>query len=90
MLRSDFLIASDKGYYCKYGNFYIDAMHAVEHNVVSHAHADHAREGSRNVYCSQVTSEIMQLRYKHKAAKAFYLKPFLFHNCIQFFPFFIP
>ncbi len=44
--------------------------------MVSHAHADHAREGSRNVYCTQVTSEIMQLRYKHKAAKAFYLKPF--------------
>lgn len=33
------------GLYCEHGNFYIDPSHRVEHAVITHAHADHARKG---------------------------------------------
>lgn len=41
------IIGTDKGLYCPAGEFYIDAWGAVERNVVTHAHSDHARRGSR-------------------------------------------
>lgn len=72
MLKPDFLVSSPQGYYCKYGDFYIDATLAVKHNLVSHAHADHARAGSQHVYCTEATADVMRLRYKNKAAKEFH------------------
>ncbi len=73
MILDDFLIFTDKGYYCKYGDFYIDAAKPVLNNVVSHAHADHARAGSINVFCTSATADFMRLRYKNQSAKNFYL-----------------
>ena len=71
MILDDFLVFTDKGYYCKYGEFYIDAAKPVLNNVVSHAHADHARSGSINVHCTLATADFMRLRYKNQAAKNF-------------------
>lgn len=73
MILDDFLVHTSRGYYCKYGDFYIDASQAVLNNIVSHAHADHARAGSINVFATSATAEIMRYRYKSQAAKNFYL-----------------
>jgi putative mRNA 3-end processing factor len=76
MILDDFLVFTDKGYYCKYGDFYIDAAKPVVNNIVSHAHADHARSGSINVYCTAATADFMRLRYKNQSAKNFFLHAF--------------
>lgn len=73
MILDDFLVYTSKGYYCKYGDFYIDASTAVVNNVVSHAHADHARAGSINVYATAATADLMKYRYKAQAAKKFFI-----------------
>lgn len=54
------LINSAKGLYCPAGNFYIDPKGAVEHAVITHAHSDHARRGSKQYYC--VTSGVDLLK----------------------------
>lgn len=76
MILDDFIVKTPIGYYCKYADFYIDPNAAVEHSIVSHAHADHASPGSINVYCTEATRAFMELRYKHKAAKHFHILPF--------------
>jgi putative mRNA 3-end processing factor len=71
MILNDFLILNEQGYYCKYGDFYIDAKVAVNVNLVSHAHADHARPGSKNVYTTSPSIDFMKYRYGNNAAKVF-------------------
>lgn len=44
------LILSSRGLYCPRGGFHIDPSGAVDHAVVTHAHSDHARRGSRQYY----------------------------------------
>jgi putative mRNA 3-end processing factor len=39
-----------KGLFCSAGNFYIDPSHAVDVAIVTHAHSDHARRGSKKIY----------------------------------------
>lgn len=38
---------TDKGLYCRQGDFYIDPWRPVEHAVITHAHSDHARYGNK-------------------------------------------
>lgn len=45
------LIRRTSGLYCPRGDFYIDPSRAVDHAVITHAHSDHARRGSRRYYC---------------------------------------
>jgi len=47
------LILMKKGLYCPAGNFYIDPSGGVDHAVVTHAHSDHARRGSKQYYCAE-------------------------------------
>ena len=49
-----------RGLYCPAGQFYIDPSGAVDHAVVTHAHSDHARRGSKNYY--SVTSGVSLLK----------------------------
>lgn len=53
---------TDKGLYCRKGNFYIDPWRSVEKAVITHAHSDHARWGSRSYLCHHLTKPILQLR----------------------------
>lgn len=71
-MKSDFLIQTSQGLYCKYGDFYLDPLLPVESAVISHAHGDHARPGNKNVFCTSATQKIMQLRLKKNAAKEFF------------------
>jgi putative mRNA 3-end processing factor len=53
---------TDKGLYCRQGNFYIDPWMPVEKAVITHAHSDHARWGSQSYLCHHDTKPLLQLR----------------------------
>jgi putative mRNA 3-end processing factor len=45
--RLDLLQVTNAGLYCAQGDFYIDPWRPVDFAVITHAHSDHARPGSR-------------------------------------------
>lgn len=51
---------TSKGLFCPAGQFYIDPSGAVDRAVITHAHSDHARRGSKMYYC--VTSGLSLLQ----------------------------
>lgn len=53
---------TDKGLFCKQGNFYIDPWKPVDRAVITHAHSDHARFGSKYYLCHHHTKPLLQLR----------------------------
>lgn len=53
---------TDKGIYCPAGDFYIDPWQPVQRAVITHAHSDHARYGSRHYLCQHASVPILQLR----------------------------
>ena len=53
---------TDKGLYCPQGQFYIDPWKPVDKAVITHAHSDHARWGSKYYLCHHFTKPILQLR----------------------------
>lgn len=64
----DFLVINDKGIYCSYGDFYLDATLPVQRTIVSHAHGDHVVAGAAQVYCTMPTRSFMEHRFGKKAA----------------------
>lgn len=63
MILADFLVKSNGGYYCRYGDFYIDPMEPVPYAVVSHAHGDHASPGHQYIHCTAPSAAFMQHRF---------------------------
>lgn len=53
---------TDKGLYCRTGNFYIDPWRPVDKAIITHAHSDHARWGSRDYLCHHHTTPLLKLR----------------------------
>ncbi len=53
---------TDKGLYCPAGDFFIDPWKPVEKAVITHAHSDHARWGSKYYLCHHDTKPILQQR----------------------------
>ena len=51
-----------KGLYCAAGDFYIDPWVPVERAVITHAHSDHARPGSKHYLCHTLTGPLLQAR----------------------------
>ncbi|MGB3181790.1 MAG: ligase-associated DNA damage response exonuclease [Cyclobacteriaceae bacterium] len=47
MKQSSLLVFTDKGIYCPQGKFYIDPWRPVARAIITHAHSDHARWGSK-------------------------------------------
>ncbi|MBX9694473.1 MAG: ligase-associated DNA damage response exonuclease [Cyanobacteria bacterium] len=56
------ILATDKGLYCEEGDFYIDPWRPVERAVITHAHSDHARAGSRSYLCARQSAGVMRYR----------------------------
>lgn len=50
------------GFYCREGDFYIDPWRPVERALITHAHSDHARWGSKYYLCHHDTKPLLQLR----------------------------
>lgn len=57
---------TDKGLYCSAGGFYIDPHRAVELAIVTHAHSDHARRGSKKYICARSGVELLKTRLGFK------------------------
>lgn len=53
---------TDKGLYCKSGNFYIDPWGSVDRAIITHAHSDHARWGSKSYLCHHYSKPILEHR----------------------------
>lgn len=72
----DFLIDTPLGYYCPYGDFYIDPRQPVQQALISHAHGDHAIPGNRYVYCTEATGAFMQYRFTKQPLSIYCIKGF--------------
>ncbi|MNK03343.1 Beta-lactamase superfamily domain protein [compost metagenome] len=54
---------TNKGIYCKQGDFYIDPWRPVDKAVITHGHADHAKWGNKSYLCHTLTKPILEERY---------------------------
>jgi putative mRNA 3-end processing factor len=59
---NDILIVTDDGLYCPAGGFHIDPWRPVERAVVTHAHSDHARWGSRKYLAPELGVRLLRTR----------------------------
>ncbi|WP_293918030.1 MULTISPECIES: exonuclease [unclassified Sphingobacterium] len=75
-ILADFLVRRPEGYYCRYGDFYIDALEPVRIDVVSHAHGDHATKGHAQIIATEATAAFMQYRYSKQPLNTFLVKRF--------------
>lgn len=50
------------GIYCAAGDFFIDPWKPVDKAVITHAHSDHARWGSKQYLCHTLTKPLLELR----------------------------
>jgi putative mRNA 3-end processing factor len=55
-----------QGLYCKAGDFHIDPRGGVENAVITHAHSDHARRGSKNYFCTTSGTSLLKCRIGKK------------------------
>lgn len=53
---------SDKGLYCPAGDFYIDPWQSVERAIITHAHSDHARWGSKHYLAHHLSKSMLYQR----------------------------
>lgn len=53
---------TEQGLYCRRGGFHIDPWQGVERAVITHAHSDHARWGSRHYLCAESGQHVLRAR----------------------------
>lgn len=53
---------TNKGIYCKQGDFYVDPWFPVDYAVTTHGHADHVRWGNKYYLCHHYTKTIIKTR----------------------------
>jgi putative mRNA 3-end processing factor len=56
------LIMTQAGLYCPAGDFFIDPKTAVTNAVITHAHSDHARPGSKQYFCTSSGVSLLKSR----------------------------
>ena len=52
-------------------NTYIDPSKPVENAIITHGHADHAKQGHKNILATKETINIMKIRYGENCAQNF-------------------
>jgi len=62
MSLSALIMPTERGLYCPVGDFYIDAWQPVDRVVISHAHSDHARRGSKRYLVADAGAGILRKR----------------------------
>ncbi len=65
------LTIKKQGLYCIPGKFFIDPTYPVQHAIITHGHADHARSGHQHVVAHHHTVSIMKVRYGETCAECF-------------------
>lgn len=61
-MNSDLIQITDKGLFCSAGDFFIDPWKPVSHALITHAHSDHARPGSKHYLATHQSTSILRLR----------------------------
>jgi putative mRNA 3-end processing factor len=61
------LTVTDQGLYCEEGAFHIDPWRPVERALITHAHSDHARAGSRAYLCANAGVALLRMRLGNEA-----------------------
>ena len=56
------LTLTDSGLFCETGGFYIDPWRPVDRAIITHAHADHARWGSRRYLTAAAGTRVLRVR----------------------------
>jgi len=74
---------SNKGLYCRAGDFYIDPWKPVNKAVITHAHSDHARPGSASYLCHHQTLPLLKLRLGDNAYQSVEWEEKIFINGVQ-------
>lgn len=67
MNSTPLLQSTDKGLYCPVGDFYIDPHRSVDRAIITHAHSDHARTGSKSYLCAAPGLAVLRLRLGSQA-----------------------
>jgi putative mRNA 3-end processing factor len=57
------LAERDAGLFCEAGGFYIDPWGPVDRALITHAHGDHARPGSRAYLCAEPCRALLHRRF---------------------------
>ena len=70
MRNDELIVLRREGMYCPLGGFYIDPILPVENAVISHGHADHARNGHKKILCSNRSEKIIHHRVKFKSIQS--------------------
>lgn len=66
-MQTPLLQLTERGLYCETGRFYIDPWQPVDRAVITHAHADHARRGSKSYLVSQEGEHVFRTRLGDEA-----------------------
>jgi putative mRNA 3-end processing factor len=59
---TDLIVLTEAGLYCPQGDFYVDPWAPVEKCIITHAHGDHARPGSKGYITAQPGARILRSR----------------------------
>jgi putative mRNA 3-end processing factor len=62
------LTVTENGLYCAAGEFYIDPWRSVSRALITHAHSDHARQGSSSYLCAEACVGVLQQRLGESAS----------------------
>lgn len=62
MKKGGLITLTERGLYCKQGNFYIDPWKPVKRAVVTHAHADHAYRGHGAYLVTEEGKDLIEIR----------------------------
>ncbi len=65
MNNNRLLELNDKGLYCSKGGFYIDPGRPVDKALITHAHSDHARLGSKSYLAVDKSENLLKCRLGH-------------------------
>lgn len=71
------------GLFCPQGDFYIDPWRPVDRALITHAHSDHARWGSREYLCHEQTLPLLRLRLGEQSYSSLPWGATLTHNGVQ-------
>lgn len=63
----DLLVPTKFGFHCPPGDFYIDPLRPVDRALITHAHSDHVRPGSRFYLTAQPGVGLLRLRLARSA-----------------------
>ena len=74
---------TDKGLYCRQGNFYVDPWKPVDQAVITHAHSDHARPGSKSYLCHHQCKPLLQLRLGQQSYQSVEWEETIFMNGVK-------